>query len=387
MGKQWRRYQVGACRLGVLFNHAVRRNEAVVCWRDEAGRHRRRLGVFTEAEGRVALDAFVGRLAALTARESQTIGDLFEAYIADRAKDGKLIAAFKYNWKALGPRFGNVQVPDLTADMCRDYARQRLEMGRTITRNVHGRLEEVHLPMSIGTVWTELMRLRSAMNWAESRRLIKRAPYVWVPKKPAPRARVMTEDEVVRLIDSCRMPHVRLFSILAITTAGRSTALLETTWDRVDFEAGTIDLRVVESFDPLSKRSRKGRAVAVMTREARAALEEARKGALTNHVIEWDGAPVKKIRKGFAAAVARAGLGKDITPHVLRHTVLTWLDEAGIPMERISRLAGHGDVNTTRRIYAKPRAHTLQPAADAIDRRIGRDRTSHPPEIVKHGPL
>ena len=110
-----------------------------------------------------------------------------------------------------------------------------------------------------------------------------------------------------------------------------------------------------------------------MTQEARAALKEAQKGALTNHVIEWDGAPVKKIRKGFTAAVVRAGLGKDITPHVLRHTVLTWLDEAGIPMERISRLAGHGDVSTTRRIYAKPRVHTLQPAADVIDQRIGRD--------------
>jgi integrase len=38
---------------------------------------------------------------------------------------------------------------------------------------------------------------------------------------------------------------------------------------------------------------------------------------------------VKCIRKGFRAAVARAGLPSKITPHVLRHTVLTWLDEDG----------------------------------------------------------
>ena len=44
------------------------------------------------------------------------------------------------------------------------------------------------------------------------------------------------------------------------------------------------------------------------TEEARAALLEAQAGAQTGHVIEWDGAPVKKIRKAFAAAVKRAGL-------------------------------------------------------------------------------
>ena len=84
---------------------------------------------------------------------------------------------------------------------------------------------------------------------------------------------------------------------------------------------------------------------------------------------------MKKIRKGFTAAVERAGLGPEVTPHILRHTVLTWLDEDNVPMERISRLAGHRDITTTRTIYAKPRPASLQPAADVIDMRLRRKGT------------
>ena len=106
-----------------------------------------------------------------------------------------------------------------------------------------------------------------------------------------------------------------------------------------------------------------------MTAEARAALSEAKIGALTDYVIEWDGVPVKKIRKAFMAAVKRAGLAC-VTPHVLRHSVATWLDEDGIPMERISKMLGHRDRRTTERIYSKPGVETLRQAADVIDLRL-----------------
>lgn len=106
-----------------------------------------------------------------------------------------------------------------------------------------------------------------------------------------------------------------------------------------------------------------------MTAEARAALSEAKVVALTDYVIEWDGVPVKKIRKAFMAAVRRAGLA-GVTPHVLRHSVATWLDEDGVPMERISKMLGHRDRRTTERIYSKPGVETLRQAADVIDLRL-----------------
>ena len=100
MGKRWRKYAVGNYRLGQLHG------KAVVCWRDEKGLHRRRLGVHTEIEARAALDSWVRSVALLRERETKTVAAIFEAYRADREKDGKLIANFDNDWKALKPRFG-----------------------------------------------------------------------------------------------------------------------------------------------------------------------------------------------------------------------------------------------------------------------------------------
>lgn len=147
--------------------------------------------------------------------------------------------------------------------------------------------------------------------------------------------------------------------------------MLELTWGQVSFDAGTIDLRSRDVVNPLTKRVRKGRSIVPMTDEARFELVRAREGALTDHVIEYGGEPIQSIRTGFNAAAKRSGVD-DVTPHTLRHTVATWLEEDGIPIEQISRLIGHKDINTTRRIYQHPRPHTLQGATGAVSRRLRR---------------
>jgi integrase len=48
--------------------------------------------------------------------------------------------------------------------------------------------------------------------------------------------------------------------------------------------------------------------------------------------VEWNGEPVQSVDKAFANVVADAGLGNDVTPHVLRHTAATWLMQAGTDM-------------------------------------------------------
>ena len=98
----------------------------------------------------------------------------------------------------------------------------------------------------------------------------------------------------------------------------------------------------------------------------REALERAREGAMTDYVIEWAGQPVKSIKRGFREAVKRAGLGADVTPHVLRHTAASWMAEAGVPMSEIAAVLGHRDSRTTERIYAKMSPEYLQKAVRAL---------------------
>lgn len=348
MGRRWRPFSIGGYHLGQLHG------EAVATWTEGDKRRRYRLGVATEEQGRAELARFA-KVAATAGSGRLTVADIFESYVRDREIDGKQVWVFRENWKALQPLFGSLTPDAITDDVCRAYAKERFRLGRARS-----------------TVWNELTRLRSALNWAHKRRKIESLPYVWVPSKGKGRQRVLTEAEFIQLSDSAGMPHVRLFILLLLTTAARHAALVELTWDRVDFEAGTIDLEKPEEIDPMSKASRKGRALVPMNNLARAALSEAKAGALTDHVIEWNTMPVRSVKKGFQAAVRRAGLS-NVTPHTIRHTAASWAWEKTTP-EKVARLLGHKDVRTTRSIYAHPTAGFAAEAAEAVDLKVVRPR-------------
>ncbi len=104
-----------------------------------------------------------------------------------------------------------------------------------------------------------------------------------------------------------------------------------------------------------------------MTGRARAELEAAYAARTCNHVIEYSGQKVGKIRKGFIAAANLAGV-PDCTPHVLRHTAAVWMAEAGTPMAEISQYLGHSDSRVTEKIYARFSPRHLRIAASALDR-------------------
>jgi len=53
-----------------------------------------------------------------------------------------------------------------------------------------------------------------------------------------------------------------------------------------------------------------------------------------------------RLVKSLAAA---AGIGKTITPHSLRHTMVTVMLEAGVPLHKVQDAAGHADPRTTQR--------------------------------------
>jgi integrase len=208
---------------------------------------------------------------------------------------------------------------------------------------------------SDGTVHTELTFLRAALRWHNP----ATAAVVELPSKPPPRDHHLTREQYEHLVAAAVTPHLRLFVVLALATAGRMTAILELTWDRVDLERGVIRLG-------LGERRRKGRATVPMTDRARAALLEAARARTSDHVIEWGGEAVGKIRKAFAAAAKAADLPW-CTPNVLRHTAAVWMAEAGVPMAEIAQYLGHTDSRITERVYARFSPTYLRGAAGALD--------------------
>ena len=199
------------------------------------------------------------------------------------------------------------------------------------------------------------------LRWAERQGLISHAPHIERPPKPRPRERHLTRAEVRSLLDAASHPHVRLYAILAYTTAARNSALLELRWNRCDFEMGRIDLR-----DPDKTTPHKGRAIVPMLRTTRAALLEARQGALTDWVIEWAGRPVKSVKRGLGVAAKRAGL-QHVSPHDLRRSAAIHMAEDGVPIAEISQFLGHSNERITYQAYARFQPDHLRRAASALE--------------------
>ena len=271
-----------------------------------------------------------------------TIAGIWDSYVKER--EGRPVATtMKSTGKAILAHFGSLRPDQISTNLCRSYAAMRRK--KTIKD---------------GSILTELNHLRTALSWAVKQRLITYVPHIEIPQKPAPKDRYLTRNEIDRLLSADMHPHIKLLILLLLSTGSRVGAALELTWDRVNFERNVIDLR------KSATGPRKGRATVPMNAGMRAALQDARKAALTDHVIEYASRNVVNIRRGFLAAVNSAGL-KQVSPHVLRHTAAVHMAEAGIPMSEISQFLGHSSTNVTERIYARYSPSYLTRAADTLD--------------------
>jgi integrase len=221
------------------------------------------------------------------------------------------------------------------------------------------------------TIARELVVVRAALNYCRKVELIRKMTHIPVPAGASgkPRERVLSKDESDRLIEACKAPHLRLFTILALNTAARKTAILRLTWDRVDFEHGTINF-----WDPTLIGRRKHCAVVPMTPQLRAVLADERErvdrefgDAKPTNVVHYHGAAVERVDIAFRRAVGRAGLS-GVTPHVLRHTVATRLAMAGISMLEVARYLGHKNSKLTEETYCKFAPGFLKNAAGVLSR-------------------
>ncbi len=272
-----------------------------------------------------------------------TVSDIWAAYVADL--EGKPTAkTMGFTGKAVLPHFGPYLPRDISKELCRSYAKERAEAGK-----------------KAGSIWTELGHLQSALNFGAKTRMFDGAPpHIWRPQKPQSDKRILDAGEIRKLIEAAHDPHVRLALILLTGTGARVGAILDLTWDRVDFQRGQINLRLDDAT------TRKGRAVVPMNASTRSALDVAYQAALSEYVIEYAGGPIKSIRKGFKNAVDRAELGS-VRIHDLRHTAAVHLLGAGVPIEKVSQILGHSNTQITYSTYARYLPEQMADAVEVLD--------------------
>jgi integrase len=322
-----------------------------------------------ESEGLAALNDWVRRRkAALFVSAGGKIKELWDMYIAEKEAEGrhKYVKDTTWIWNAnLGPVFNPLTALDLAAPLevqgkmrtiCHKYAVQRQERGARRA-----------------TIWTELNLLRTVTNWgsAETRGYCFKVK-VFVPRRAKARPNQLDPEDFVCVFRAAVEPHVRLFLLIAICTTQRMSAILELTWDRVDFEKRTINFRVDrDQNDILDSSGQKGRSKVDMNELLFRALIEQKRYAKTKHVIEYHRKPIKSVRRALYRAFQRAGIkGQFLGAHALRHAGATWLADAGTDMRKIQRLTGHEDIKTLELIYADHSRGYLKDVVDFLDETV-----------------
>lgn len=186
-----------------------------------------------------------------------------------------------------------------------------------------------------------------------------------MPSQRPPRERFMTREEGRRLLDAAHTYHVKLFILIGLTTGQRAGSILDLTWDRVLWDSRVLDFR-----NPEKGENRKRRGVCPVDQRVIAALQEARSIAQTDHVIEFNGAPVGSVKTAFRRAAVAAGLVSEsgaatVSPHIMKHSVISWLAMDGWTVDAIADFTST-DEKTVKRIYRKVNPGYLRDLAESL---------------------
>jgi integrase len=74
------------------------------------------------------------------------------------------------------------------------------------------------------------------------------------------------------------------------------------------------------------------------------------------------------VRRSLRAVLTAAGLDPaDWTPRELRHSFVSLMSDAGVPIEKIARLVGHTGTATTETVYRKQIRPVVVGGAEVMD--------------------
>lgn len=305
-----------------------------IVWHEDGKRRRRQLA----STDRKSAEAEARKLWAEADGDSSpwTVGRVMTAYL-DSIADKPSYQRRKDAWKAMRGFWEGVDPALIDPTLCRQYR---------ATRRV-----------SDTTARYELQQLSTALSFAA--RHIDCRPALWFPPLPEQKVRHLTRDEFDRFFAAVKADHAQLYVMVGLHTVARPTAILQLTWDRVDFMRRLIDFT-----PPGHVRTKKRRTVVPISDTLLPYLQKGFAARTCEYVIECGGKPVASIKKAFQAASQRSTV--HATPYTLRHTGAVWAAEAGVPMAELSQFMGHDRIETTIRHYARYSPGYLVKVANAI---------------------
>ena len=265
---------------------------------------------------------------------------------------------------------------------------------RHLTPQLQARFRQWRAKAGVGghTIARDLAAVRGALSWAWKNQRIEHPPFIAdvPPHQKAPaRDRVLSFTEVASLMNACHgrddREHLLRFIIIELGIAGRPEAVLELTSDNLDFgrslidpnQAGRVHSRKRRPIVPIANAVRPwvtGITGKLIAYRVPIAKENRVPGGATHFMR-----PTLCIKTSWKGACKDAGI-LGATPKTLRHTMLTWLAERGVPKEQRMALAGHAAQDTTAKNYEHLSPSYLRVAiveVDAYFTELAKHTTAH----------
>jgi integrase len=302
--------------------------------------------------------------------ENIDIADVLSIYLDDKGEVLNQTDDLSSRVARLNEYWGGRALSDVNSSTCAGFVRQRGKSGGSRR---------------------DLEVLRAAINHHAMEGLHRELVRVSLPAKGPRRDRWLTRNEAAALVWQCwryrekqtvhagclrgasvateRRPlrHIARFILIGLYTGTRAgsiaTASPEQTEGKsyVDLDRG-IFYRLAIGRAATKKRQTPApipeRLLAHMRRWKTRHLIE-------NCFIEFNGNPVKSVKKGFKSAVKLAGLSGKVTPHTLRHTAATWLMQRGVPIWEAAGFLGMS-AETLQNHYGHHHPDFMHGAAKAI---------------------
>lgn len=288
------------------------------------------------------------------------MGEVLARYADDKAGAVASVDGLVYSIQSLAPFWGDLNCDAVKGSTCRLYEKDRAKprlveivtkKGNTITRERKA---------GASTVRRELGVLQAALNHAHAEGLLVHPIKVTLPVGGEVRDRWLTRSEVARLLRHAE-PHIRRFILLSIYCGRRASANLELTWTRVDLSEGRIRFKAEGQVETNKRRG----SVRIPRQLAGHLRRWSRKRG--THVVMFRGQPVASVKTGIHRAADRAGI-EGVTPHVLKHTAITWGVKNGMGLEDAAEYFDTS-TETIRKHYWHHSPHHQERALDIIERR------------------
>ena len=281
-----------------------------------------------------------GQFVSVSEAQRNTLGDLIERYLAEVTPSMKGASEDTIRLKAIMRRpIARWSLAHLSATRIAAYRDQRLK------------------EVSAGTVIRELAYLSSVINHARREwgiNVPNPVQMVRKPQSPQARARVLTDEEVVRLLDALeptgrRSRWTKPAVQIALATAMRRGEILALRWEHVNLQNRTAFFPDTKNGEP--------RSVPLSSAAVRLLADLPRH--ISGVVI-----PVKffTLDAAFKRGLRRAGL-EDVRFHDLRRTAITRLAEKLPNVIELAAVSGHKSLTVLKRYY--------RPSASELAQKLG----------------